>query len=160
MNSPSRPRAYPSLQRRRPFLGALALLLALLAACGSSAGSSPTPPAGTTLPSLDGTTWRATLIGDVAPLADAPPTIQFDAGQAGGTTGCNSYGGAYQVGADGAFRIESMLMTEMACDGPRGNQESVVIEILTAADTIEVLADGQIRISGPKGSITFAEDPR
>ncbi len=33
-------------------------------------------------------------------------------------------------------------------------------DLTSKAETLEVLADGQIRISGPKGSITFAEDPR
>ena len=150
MTSPARPRAHPPLRRRRPFVGILTIVVILLAACGG--GASPTPsPLG-----LEGTTWTATLIGDAPPLADAAPTIRFENGQAGGTTGCNSYGGAYHVGGDEAFRVDSMLMTEMACDGPRGQQESVVIEILTKADRIESV-NGELKISGPAGSITFAE---
>jgi heat shock protein HslJ len=109
---------------------------------------------------LEGSTWRATLIRDSAPIAGAEPTIRFEGGQAGGTTGCNTYGGAYTLDAEGAFTLAAMTMTEMACDGARGNQESAVIEILGAADTLEVLDDGQIRISGALGSITFTEDPR
>jgi heat shock protein HslJ len=140
----------------------LAVLLLVAAAIGACVthGASTGPGAAPTLPNLEGTTWRATLIRDAAPIAGAEPRMRFEGGQAGGTTGCNTYGGAYQVDADGSFRIDSMIMTEMACDGARGNQEGAVIEILTAADAIELLADGQIRISGAKGSITFAEDPR
>jgi heat shock protein HslJ len=131
-------------------VGILTVVVILLAACGG--GASPTPsPLG-----LEGRTWKATLIGDAPPLADAAPTIRFENGQAGGTTGCNLYGGAYHVGGDGTFKVDSMLMTEMACDGPRGEQESVVIEILTKADRIE-LVNGELKISGPAGSITFAE---
>ncbi|MCI0582754.1 MAG: META domain-containing protein [Chloroflexi bacterium] len=160
MDTIRRPRAH---RDRAIYVVVLALAAAAVAACvdkGASPGPSATadPSAGPL--DLDGTTWRATLIGDAPPLADAPPTIQFDGGQAGGTTACNMYGGAYQLTADGSFTIDSMIMTEMACDGPRGTQEGAVIEILQAADTLEVLVDGQIRISGPKGSITFAEDPR
>ena len=139
---------------RRSFLLLVAISVFVLGACGGGA-SSPTPAPR----SLEGTAWRATLIRDVAPVAGAEATIRFDRGQAGGTTGCNSYGGAYVAGAGGAFRIESMMMTEMACDGPRGTQETVVVDILSHADRLEFI-DGHLKISGPSGSITFAEDPR
>jgi heat shock protein HslJ len=157
MHDPKRSRAHPSLRGRGPLIALLAIVAVVAAACGG--GASPSPSAGSTLPSLEGTTWRAVLVRDTAPLADAPPTIRFEGGQAGGTTGCNTYGGAYQVAADGTFKIDSMIMTEMACDGPRGTQEGAVIEILTAADRIELI-DGQLKISGSAGSLTFAEDPR
>lgn len=134
-------------------MAVLAISAAVLGGCAGGASPEPTPR------SLEGTTWRATMIRDVAPVAGAEATIRFDGGQAGGTTGCNTYGGAYVVGADGAFRIESMMMTEMACDGPRGAQEMVVIDILSNADRLEFV-DGQLRISGSSGAITFAEDPR
>jgi heat shock protein HslJ len=156
MHHPRRLRAHRPLRKLLSLVGSLAILLA---ACGGS-GSSPTPtsPAGSPL-DLEGTTWRATLIRDTSPLAGAEPTIRFEGGQAGGTTGCNTYGGAYHLDG-GSFRMDAMTMTEMACDGIRGTQESVVIELLSKADRLEFLADGKIRISGPTGSITFAEDPR
>ena len=157
MQDPARLRVHPPLRGRGPFLAILAIVAVAIVACGG--GTSPSPSAGSTLPSLEGTTWRAVLVGDAAPLAGAEPTIRFEAGQAGGTTGCNTYGGAVRVDADGAFRIDSMIMTEMACDGARGNQERAVLQILTAADRIE-LVDGLLRISGPAGAMTFAEDPR
>jgi heat shock protein HslJ len=136
------------------------------ATAGPSGAATSGPSAGPTDPSaagplnLEGTTWRATLVRDAEPIAGAEPTMRFEGGQAGGTTGCNTYGGAYTLDAEGAFSVASMIMTEMGCDGPIGNQERAVIEILTAADTLELLDDGQIRISGAQGSITFAEDPR
>jgi len=123
----------------------------ILAACGGSVGSP-----GSTAPDLEGSTWRATKIGDVSPVAEAAPTIRFEGGQAGGTTGCNTYGGAYRLAPDGSFGIDSMIMTEMACDGPRGNQERVVVAILQAADRLELVGD-ELRISGPQGSITFVQ---
>jgi heat shock protein HslJ len=108
---------------------------------------------------LQGSNWRAILIRAAPPVIGAEPTIRFDGDQAGGTTGCNAYGGSFQLDADGTFRMDSMIMTEMACDEPRGNQEAVVIDILSHADRLE-LVGGELRISGPSGSITFAEDPR
>ena len=150
MQHTRRLRASPQL---RAFLALAPLLAVLIAACGGASSPAPSPV------DLQGTTWRAILIRDAAPVIGAEPTIRFDGGQAGGTTGCNSYGGAFHVGDGGAFRMDAMSMTEMACAEPRGAQEGVVMDILSHADHLQ-LVDGQLRISGPSGSITFAEDPR
>jgi heat shock protein HslJ len=153
MHQPRRPRAHHPLRALLVLLGTLVILLA---ACGGGGASgSPLPSA----VDLEGTIWRATLIRDAAPLVGAEPTLRFEGGQASGTTGCNTYGGAYHIDAGGAFKIDSMIMTEMACDGARGTQEGVVTDILSKADKLEFLSDGQIRISGPSGSITFAVIP-
>jgi len=155
MQHPARPRAHPPLRGPGPLFAVIALVAVLLAACGGAAtgpsGSGPATPI-----DLEGTTWRASLVRGVAPLAGAEPTITFNGGQAGGTTGCNTYGGAYHLDADGSFTIESMIMSEMACDGARGTQEGVVTEILGAADRID-FAGGHLKISGPAGSITFVQ---
>jgi heat shock protein HslJ len=154
MNHPVRPQAQPSIHGRGRLLAVIAIATALLMACAApGASQSPTSPDGL---DLEGTSWRAALVRGVAPLVGAEPTITFDGGQAAGTTGCNTYGGAYHVDADGRFAIEAMIMTEMACDGARGAQETVVTEILGAADRIDV-ADGHLEISGPAGSITFVQ---
>jgi len=145
--------------RRRLALHALLGLTAvvvMLAACGSAANTGP----GATPRELDGTTWRAIQLRDVAPIAGAEPTIRFAGDQAGGTTGCNTYGGGYTLADDGTFRIVSMFMTEMGCPDGRATQETVVIETLADADRLEFLADGSIRISGPSGALIFVEDPR
>ncbi len=139
-------------------LVALVGLLVGLSACSSAA--SPGPGLGGLPRDLDGTSWRAIAVRDVTPVAGAEPTIRFEGGQAGGTTGCNTYGGAYALRGDGAFTFGAMVMTEMACSDERGVQESVIVEVLSNADRLEFLADGTIRISGPLGAAVFAEDPR
>ncbi|HEX5590744.1 MAG TPA: META domain-containing protein [Candidatus Limnocylindrales bacterium] len=161
MHEPSRLRAHAASRAiSRLLVVAVLGLVAILAlgGCGDR-GASPGPSTTPSALDLQGTTWRGIRIRDAAPVVGAEPTITFDGTQAGGTTGCNTYGGTFTVGPDGAFTIASMIMTEMACDGPRGNQEAAVIEILSAADRIELL-DGELRISGPSGEIVFAEDPR
>ena len=153
MNDPRRLRARLPIRGLSPLLALLAIAALLLAACGGATTPSPSPI------DLQGTTWRAIRIDDAAPVVAAEPTIQFDGNQAGGTTGCNSYGGAFELGADGAFKLASMVMTEMACDEPRGAQEGRVLDILSHADRLQIIG-GQLRISGPSGSVTLAEDPR
>lgn len=143
-------------------LGRTIVILAVAATLVACSGSpAPSVGPGTTTPrDLAGTAWRAILLRDAVPIAGAEPTIRFEPGQAGGTTGCNTYGGTWALKADGSFRIDSMSMTEMACGGARGTQEGVVLDILQHADRLEFLADGRIRIAGSAGSITFVEDPR
>jgi heat shock protein HslJ len=56
----------------------------------------------------------ADLVGEV-PL-NASITITFEDGQASGQAACNSYGGAYDAGDDGALSFEGFAVTEMACE--------------------------------------------
>ncbi|MES2208645.1 MAG: META domain-containing protein [Chloroflexota bacterium] len=132
------------------------LMGVLLAACAGGRSPGPTVP----VRDLDGTSWRATSLRDVGPMAGAEPTIRFSSGQAGGTTGCNTFGGPYTLTADGSFTVGSVVMTEIACIGELGAQESIVIDLLTKANRLEFLSDGSIRISGPAGAAVFEEDPR
>jgi len=127
----------------------------ILAACVGSALVGPTPESR----GLEGTSWRAVTIRDAAPIAGAEPTIHFDGDQAGGTTGCNTYGGAFHLDPDGTFLIGPMMMTEIACTGGRGAQEGVVVDLLSHAGHLEFLGGGRIRISGTAGAIEFEEVP-
>jgi heat shock protein HslJ len=78
------------------FAAALVLALAL-AGCIGPGGLKRADP-------LGGTSWELTQLDGVATLAGVEVTLQFDDGQAGGSAGCNSYGGAYEIkGHDLAF---------------------------------------------------------
>ncbi len=63
---------------------------------------------------LSGTRWELAQLGEEAALSGVEVTLQFDTGQAGGSAGCNSYGGAYEIkGHDLVF--EPLHSTLMAC---------------------------------------------
>ena len=146
------------IRRRIALISVVAIIAITLAACTGAAGPSASP--GPTSRDLDGSTWRAFLLRDVPPVAGAEPTIAFTGREAGGTTGCNSYGGSFTLASDGAFAFGAVMMTEMACDGPRGAQEGIVMDILSHADHLEITAEGNLRMSGPAGSMVFAENSR
>jgi putative lipoprotein len=73
------------------------------------------------------------------------------AGQAGGTGGCNSYGGPYQVEA-GTISFDQIIRTEIACADERiTEQEQRYFEALESASRYE-LDGNQLRIWYDEGA--------
>lgn len=85
---------------------------------------------------LTGTTWTVASIisGDAVSTVPAGATATFtfaDDGTVAVETGCNTGSGRFEV--DGSrLRFVDVAVTEMACDGPAGALESVVLPILGA----------------------------
>lgn len=119
---------------------ALALTSLLAAACGLLPGD-------TTGGSLVGTAWSVVSIDGAATLQDAPPTMVFAPDGVSGTTGCNTYGGTFRTDGD-AMTLSAGAMTEMACDGPRGDQEARFIAALPNVTRWQLREDGFLELSG------------
>jgi heat shock protein HslJ len=112
---------------------------------------------------LAGTEWKLVSIGK----ADAPSpvvegtavTIKFGAdGKVGGSGGCNSYGGDYQV-LDDSLSLSKIISTKKACvaqDAMR--QESLYFEALGTAGKFK-LADNQLTIfyDEGRGALSFTK---
>ncbi len=126
-----------------------AILLLLLSACGGNLSSDP----------LKGTGWTLTAINDTPSLSNTSVTIEFTDGQMGGSSGCNSYGGAYKASGN-KISTDSINMTLMAClDAGVMEQESAFLEILQNAQTFE-LTEGQLLILSSDGkSLRFSQNP-
>jgi heat shock protein HslJ len=88
---------------------------------------------------LEGRTWVLTSYTDIQPVVGHQPTLQFEDGQVSGTTGCNHYGGSYQLEGD-SIRFEALFSTEMACLDPDGlmEQEQVYLGLLRAINRFEM----------------------
>jgi heat shock protein HslJ len=110
-----------------------------------------------TSPRLSGETWVLTTINNQQPISDHQPSLQFDAGQISGNTGCNHYGGIYQIEGD-SIRFEGVYSTEMACLDPEGlmDQERVYLDLLRVADQFE-LADNVLTFSAESNPILVFE---
>jgi heat shock protein HslJ len=137
------PRSTASPQSKASLLS-LVVLLALLVGCTSAPPAAGNP--------LAGTSWQAIEIGDQPVITGSEVTIIFEEGRAVGNTGCNSYGGSYEVGAGNSITFGEIEQTLIACIDPPGlmEQESAFTERLIAANTynltgdrLELIADGQ-----------------
>jgi heat shock protein HslJ len=84
---------------------------------------------------LEGTSWMLTAFLEnetmTPPLDATEITLAFEEGNAAGSGGCNSYGGAYSVEGN-ALRIGPVISTKMYCTSPEGvvEQETRFTDIL------------------------------
>ena len=122
----------------------ISLFAFLLSSCGGMGGNP-----------LNGTSWELTAISKHPPIEGSHITIAFEDGQVNGNSGCNSYGGEYQVSGN-KIEIGMMMSTLMACADPAMmEQESTFMQMLGEAQRFEIV-DGQLQIfwSAPE-ALTF-----
>ncbi len=135
------------MRTRMPWLLALGIMIALLAAAGcASAVVGP-----------EGKSWLLVSYGNgEAPPAGVEATAEFVDGQIVGSAGCNAYFGAYET--DGSeMTTGPMGSTMMFCADPEGvmDLEQEFLAAIGAAETFEV-EDGELRIGYPGGVLVFS----
>lgn len=113
----------------------IALLIAattvLVAACSGSDGE-------THMDSLEGP-WAIETVADSEgglrePVEGTSPHLEFTGSAIAGNTGCNSFSGSVQVGADGTFAVGDLASTLIGCDPFRSAQEANIHRALGDAD--------------------------
>ena len=109
---------------------AVAVLLPL-GACGLVGPSASDP--------LEGTSWRLMTLGGSGLIQGTEITLTLEEGQVHGSSGCNTYGGSYEVDGD-KITMSDLFMTEMACLDPEGvmDQELEYLESLRDAQTFQI----------------------
>jgi heat shock protein HslJ len=147
---------------RTAVLAVAAVALAVLGACASGDGAAPAA-SGASVPDLAGTSWNLASYtaadGTQTPAVTEPSvgTMNFLAGgQLTGSTGCNRFTGTYeQSGTD--LSITTGAMTEMACPGPVGEQETAVITALGKV-AMAALASDNLVLKDAQGAqlLTYA----
>jgi heat shock protein HslJ len=94
--------------------------------------------------SLANSHWRLVSYGESgseSPVLEGTDfTLQFeDSSQAGGNTGCNTFGARYEVSAGGRISITEITSTLMACNEEAlVEQESQVLDALRSAESFEL----------------------
>jgi heat shock protein HslJ len=135
------------MKTRKPIFLFITFAIVLSACAGSNIADQP---------NIEGITWVLSTYNGTRPIESAQPTLRFEDGQISGKTGCNHYGGSYQIKGD-ALNFSDLFNTEMACLDPEGvmEQEQTYLELLRAAQRIE-LNNGELTIfADPQQTLTF-----
>jgi len=129
------------------------LLSAALVACSSVQRSAE-------MPSLDGTAWVLSDLPGRTLLPGQPATLQFQAGKAMGSDGCNRYTAPY-TSREGALEVSPGAMTRMACPDDRMQQADAFISALMGAKRYRV-GGGMLDLLGSDGAVlaTLAKQAR
>ena len=131
--------------RKSIFMTALMMIAMIATACGGQAAAPTNPPAqpqpqpagGKDM--LDGTNWILTTMNGQPALKDTTVTLNFAAGKAAGSDGCNTYSGSYT--ADGTnIKFDQMASTMMACPDPIMKQATAYQQALGQAATYKTAA--------------------
>jgi heat shock protein HslJ len=136
-----------------------AVILALLPiACGSATpentSTDPPPSPSGTLP-LAGTEWVLIELRGEAPAGDAWITLVVGEASAGGSSGCNLYGGTPTVTLD-TFTLAEIHVTLRACEDPRlMDQESDYLALLGRPSAYEVRGDTLVLETDGGGRLVF-----
>lgn len=135
----------------------LTVVALMLAACTPITAPPPAVPAETTDP-LDGTTWVLTALDTEPPVAfDAAAvevTLGFAEGSVNGRSGCNQYGGPYEIDGD-QLSVGDLFSTMMMCPDEAMAVETAFIAGLAAAERFEHSGD-ELVIVHPRGRLIFA----
>jgi heat shock protein HslJ len=145
-------------------IAALLVLLVVLAAAGCGATASPSPSPSPSAPPtepplvLEGTSWRATLIGDEEPAPANPVSLALGAGRVEGNTGCNSYGADAEL--DGGRLVVGEVQTTLAAcvEELPSRLEGEFLRILQERPA--VVTDGtRLLLRGTSGEIVLEPGP-
>jgi heat shock protein HslJ len=93
-------------------------------------------------PSLTGTVWTLTALGDKGRLFGTTVTAEFkEDGALTGNSGCNGYNTTYEVDGNNIEISDMIAGTAMACPGPIMAQETAYLGALPTAATYEIQGD-------------------
>lgn len=137
----------------------------LVAACAGSTGSTsgPTDRASSAPDPLDGTSWFLQSLDGEPIAADAGITLAFSEGSVSGSSGCNTYSGAYQL--DGpSVTIGPLAATEMACAEPakmtiEADYLESLAEVTAWAVPQDVPIGAQLTLTGTGPKLVFGRPP-
>ncbi|GMM94519.1 META domain-containing protein [Qipengyuania sp. MTN3-11] len=119
------------------------LLMAALCACHPASDDPADSRSATNVPDLaviEGS-WRIVRIdGEPLPVSKPVPYLAFSADAAGGSVGCNAFGGT-ALYTEGRIAVHSWGGTAMACLGRVGDWEAVIGELFRAYPQVRVSGD-------------------
>ena len=86
---------------------------------------------------------------------DNPVTLGVDGDTVSGRAPCNTYRGAFDLGADDSVEIGPLALTRMACPGSAMEAENEFVAALEAVDHVEVDVDRMVLTGGDGVRLSF-----
>lgn len=117
----------------------LTVLVPALLLLGACAASEPAAPKALT---LEGTDWTLMRVGTATVTASGgarAPNLKLGGSRAGGFSGCNRFGGAYEISGT-SVRFTQMVATRMACMNG-GELEQAYLDALAAVRGWRIAGD-------------------
>lgn len=152
----------------------------LLSGCGASGGAAqptaaPSAAGGTSSPTVPSeqtatqatanplaeTAWVLTSIDGAPVPADPVVRLEFSAGEASGSAGCNFFSGSYQTEGS-TLRLREIAQSAMLCeDEALMRQESAFLDALRATDTYALQSESlELRDSSGAARLVFRSQER
>jgi heat shock protein HslJ len=91
---------------------------------------------------------------------DNPVTLRVDGDIVTGRAPCNTYRGAFELGADDSVEIGPLALTRMACPGSAMEAEDEYVAALETVDHVEVDVDEEGRDDADRMVLTGGDDVR
>ena len=130
----------------------VSFVIASILVVGCQAAGSPSPSLAP-LPALEGTAWRAVLVGGRAPAPPTAPTLLFKPGRVEGSDGCNTFGGDGRVEGD-RLVLGEVAQTLMLCAEPiNGIGTTYMAAVRDARMALD--AKGRLWLRGPNADVVL-----
>lgn len=139
------------------------LVVVLAIGCAPSGGIAAGGAASGEAVPLEGTQWRLVELGGrpSRPAGEGAPNLRLHASEkrAGGNTGCNSFGGEYELNGE-SLRFGVLVSTRRAClEDALNAQEAAYIRALSDTRTWRITGSTLV-LSGEAGVVArFAAQP-
>lgn len=103
-------------------------------------------------PALTGRAWMIEAVtGSAEAPADAAHLVFLPDGRLSGNASCNAIIGSWAA-EDGALELGQVGTTMMACPAPQMENERAVLDVLNAAESYEISAEGRLTITSQSGA--------
>lgn len=104
---------------------------------------------------LEGAAWELVSMSGQPVLESNVPTIKFENGNVGGSAGCNSFGGEYEVKGD-QLSVGKLMSTLMACAEENVNsQESTYLKLLGEVHSYKIEGSALYLITTDGSELVF-----
>jgi heat shock protein HslJ len=141
---------------RAGWLGALAVVVLTLGACGDDDDDADASAAPIDAATLEGRTFVSTEVEGEAPVDGAEVTLTFERQRLSARAGCNTLFGGFEIDA-GALIADQLAQTHMGCDDALQAQDAWLSELVQDRPTI-ALAGDDLTLSSESVIVTLSDE--